>query len=48
MMVRDFQAVISKEARQQILDKEGKLPAASWPVSEAAAMHGYVLQLHRR
>lgn len=28
MMVRDFQAVISKEARQQILDKEGKLPAA--------------------
>lgn len=26
-MVRDFQAVISKEARQQILEKEGKLPA---------------------
>lgn len=28
MMVRDFQSVISKEARQQILDIDGKLPAA--------------------
>ena len=28
MMVRDFQAVISKEARQQILEAEGKLPTA--------------------
>ncbi len=28
MIVRDFQSVISKEARQQILEKEGKLPAA--------------------
>ncbi|MDO4169140.1 MAG: tryptophan synthase subunit beta [Lachnospiraceae bacterium] len=27
-IVRDFQSVISKEARQQILDLEGKLPAA--------------------
>ncbi|MDR2868965.1 MAG: tryptophan synthase subunit beta [Deferribacteraceae bacterium] len=27
MMVRDFQAIISKEARQQILEKEGKLPS---------------------
>jgi len=27
-IVRDFQAVISREARQQILEKEGKLPAA--------------------
>ena len=27
-IVRDFQAVISKEAREQILEKEGKLPAA--------------------
>jgi tryptophan synthase beta chain len=27
-MVRDFQSVISKEARQQILEREGKLPAA--------------------
>ncbi len=27
-IVRDFQAVISKEARQQILEKEGKLPSA--------------------
>ena len=27
-IVRDFQAVISKEAKQQILEKEGKLPAA--------------------
>lgn len=28
MIVRDFQSIISKEARAQILDKEGKLPAA--------------------
>jgi tryptophan synthase beta chain len=28
MIVRDFQAVISKEAREQILETEGKLPAA--------------------
>lgn len=28
MMVRDFHHVISKEARQQILDKEGRLPSA--------------------
>lgn len=28
MMVRDFQAVISQEARRQILEKEGKLPTA--------------------
>ena len=28
MIVRDFQSVISKEARQQILEYEGKLPAA--------------------
>ncbi|MDR0937134.1 MAG: tryptophan synthase subunit beta [Oscillospiraceae bacterium] len=28
MIVRDFQAVISKEAREQILEAEGKLPAA--------------------
>ena len=28
MMVRDFQSIISREAREQILDKEGKLPAA--------------------
>ncbi len=27
-MVRDFQAVIGREARQQILDKEGRLPDA--------------------
>ncbi len=27
-IVRDFQSVISKEAREQILDREGKLPAA--------------------
>lgn len=27
-MVRDFQSVISKEAREEILQKEGKLPAA--------------------
>ena len=28
MMVRDFQSIISREARAQILEKEGKLPAA--------------------
>lgn len=28
MMVRDFQSVISREARAQILEKEGKLPSA--------------------
>lgn len=28
MIVRDFQSVISKEAREQILEYEGKLPAA--------------------
>ena len=28
MIVRDFQSVISQEARQQILDQEGKLPSA--------------------
>jgi tryptophan synthase beta chain len=28
LIVRDFQAVISKEAREQILDDEGKLPVA--------------------
>lgn len=28
MMVRDFQSVISKEAREQILEREGKLPTA--------------------
>lgn len=28
MMVRDFQSVISREAKAQILEKEGKLPAA--------------------
>lgn len=27
MMVRDFQSVISREAREQILEREGKLPA---------------------
>lgn len=28
MIVRDFQSVISREAKQQILEREGKLPAA--------------------
>lgn len=28
MIVRDFQSIISQEARQQILDAEGKLPSA--------------------
>ncbi len=28
MMVRDFQSIISREAREQILEKEGKLPTA--------------------
>jgi tryptophan synthase beta chain len=29
VMVRDFQSVIGREAREQILEKEGKLPAAA-------------------
>ena len=29
-IVRDFQSVISREAREQILEKEGKLPAAGF------------------
>ena len=37
-IVRDFQAVISKEAREQILEKEGKLPKPSWHASAAEAM----------
>ena len=32
MIVRDFQSVISKEAREQILKAEGKLPKQSWHV----------------
>ena len=28
MMVRDFQSIISREAREQVLETEGKLPAA--------------------
>ena len=28
MLVRDFQSVIGKEAREQILEKEGRLPDA--------------------
>lgn len=28
MIVRDFQSIISKEAREQILEKEGRLPSA--------------------
>ena len=28
MIVRDFQSIISREAREQILEAEGKLPAA--------------------
>lgn len=28
MIVRDFQSIISKEAKEQILEKEGKLPSA--------------------
>ena len=37
-IVRDFQAVISKEAREQILEKEGKLPKAVRHASAAEAM----------
>ena len=37
-IVRDFQAVISKEAREQILEKEGKLPKAIMHASAAEAM----------
>lgn len=37
MIVRDFQSVISKEARAQILEKEGRLPPRWWPASAEAA-----------
>lgn len=49
MMVRDFQSVISKEARQQILEREGKLPSAVLAcVGGGKECHGDVLPLHRR
>ena len=49
MMVRDFQSVISKEARQQILEREGKLPSAVLAcVGGGSNAMGDVLPLHRR
>ena len=38
MMVRDFQAVIGKEARRQHLQAEGKLPDVLVAASAAGAM----------
>ena len=40
-MVRDFQAVISKEIKAQMLEKEGRLPDA------VAGLRGGRLQRHR-
>ena len=36
MLVRDFQAVIGREARAQMLERDGRLPDASSPASAAA------------
>ncbi len=35
-MVRDFQSVIGREAKEQLLEAEGRLPDLSWPQSAAA------------
>ena len=48
MIVRDFQSVISKEAREQILEKEGKLPTAVMACVRRLKRYGNVLQLHQR
>lgn len=37
-MVRAFQSVIGREARAQIMEREGRLPDSLWPVSGAAPM----------
>jgi tryptophan synthase beta chain len=36
MLVRDFQSVIGKETRGQMLEREGRLPDVPWPASAAA------------
>jgi tryptophan synthase beta chain len=38
MLVRDFQSVIGKETREQMLEVEGRLPDAPSPASAAAPM----------
>ena len=42
MMVRDFQAIISKEARQQILDKENKLPCVGGGSNAMGAFYNFI------
>jgi tryptophan synthase beta chain len=37
LMVREFQSVIGREARAQVLEQAGRLPDAWWPASAAAA-----------
>ena len=47
MIVRDFQSVISKEAKKQILEQEGKLPDAVVAcVGGGEQCYGYVLPLY--
>ena len=36
-MVRDFQCCIGRETKEQILEKEGRLPTGSWPVWAAGS-----------
>ena len=48
-IVRDFQAVISREIKQQMLEKEGKLPDAVLAcVGGGSNAIGSFLSLHRR
>ena len=48
-IVRDFQAVISKEIKEQILEKKGKLPDAvtclCWPVVPMQSEHSTILSM---
>ena len=48
MMVRDFQAVIGKEAKQQLQETEGRLPdVAVACIGGGSQRHGAVLSLYR-
>ena len=48
-IVRDFQAVISKEIKAQILEREGRLPDAVRRLCRRRLQrHRRILQLHRR
>ena len=49
VMVRDFQSVISREIKEQMLEREGRLPAAILAcVGGRLQRHGQLLPLHRR